>query len=114
MGSIMKKNTEKDFDFFVKREIIGIILSVTAMLAAEAAIVCYYLVIAREENFYDAFGSHAPAMIILPVLPLYFMLYSMLLLSSDPDSAFSDRTSDPQQPLPADRSAHSFPVRHGP
>ncbi len=69
----MKKNTEKDFDFFVKRETARIILSVAAMLAAEATIVYYYLVIEREENFYDAFSSHAPAMIILPVLPLYFM-----------------------------------------
>lgn len=70
----MRKNREKDFEFFIKRGITGIILSVVIMLALELAIVYYYLLIGREENFYDAFRNHTSGMIILPVLPLYFML----------------------------------------
>ena len=70
----MRKNREKDFEFFIKRGITGIILSVVIMLALELAIVYYYLLIAEEENFYDAFRNHTSGMIILPVLPLYFML----------------------------------------
>ena len=70
----MGKNKEKDFEFFVRRGIAGIILSVLIMLVLELTIVYYYLLIAKEENFYDAFRNHASGMIILPVLPLYFML----------------------------------------
>ena len=70
----MRENKEKDFEFFIKRGITGIILSVVIMLALELAIVYYYLLIGREENFYDAFRNHTSGMIILPVLPLYFML----------------------------------------
>ncbi len=70
----MRENKEKDFEFFIRRGITGIFLSVIITLALELAIVYYYLLTAKEENFYDAFSSHVSGMIILPVLPLYFML----------------------------------------
>ena len=48
---IMRKNREKDFEFFIKRGITGIILSVVIMLALELAIVYYYLLIGRKRIF---------------------------------------------------------------
>ena len=74
LGVIMKENMEKDFEFFVRRGIARIIVSLLIMVILETLVMYYYLIIARVENFSEAFGNNTVAMIILPFLPLYFLL----------------------------------------
>lgn len=77
------KKREEDFRFFAVQGRVKIILTVITALISEIGIVYYYFLIDKEENILRAFETHAQAMIILPVLPLYFMMLGISKFKRD-------------------------------